>query len=69
MTVKVEVYHDGGHWCAKGVDVDVFTCAKNLDALINEIQDAVACHVEDELKTNETIEITIQIKTEVKGAS
>jgi hypothetical protein len=69
MTVKVEVYHDDDHWCAKGIDVDVFTCAKSLDSLINEIQDAVACHFEEELKGKKSIEIIIHTKTEVGGAS
>jgi len=69
MTVKVEVYHDGDHWCAKGVDVDIFTCAKTLDALVKEIEDAVACHFEEELKGNKSIEIIIHTKTEVGGAS
>ncbi len=69
MTVKVEVYHDGDNWCAKGIDVDVYTCAKSLDALINEIKDAVACHFDEELKGKKIIEIIIHTKTEVGGAS
>ncbi len=69
MTIKVEVYHDGDHWCARGVDIDVYTCAKTLDALVKEIEDAVACHLEDTLKADETIEINIHTKTEIKGAS
>jgi hypothetical protein len=44
MTIKIEVYHDGEAWCARGIDYDIFTCAKSLDKLIKSIEQATCCH-------------------------
>jgi len=44
--VKMEAYHDGGMWCARGIGVDVFTQGETFDELIANIKEAVALHFE-----------------------
>ena len=46
MLVKIEAYHDGEFWCARGVREDIFTQGKTLDELIHNIKEAVALHFE-----------------------
>ena len=45
--VKIEVYHDGRFWCARGIGVDIFTQGDTLDALMESIREAVAVHFGD----------------------
>ena len=49
MLVKVEAYHDGGFWCARGIGEDIFTQGKTFDQLIENIKEAVALHFEDDM--------------------
>lgn len=49
--VKIEAYHDGEMWCARGLGVDIFTQAETLDDLIANIREAVALHFEGESET------------------
>jgi hypothetical protein len=44
--VKMEAYHDGGMWCARGIGVDVFTQGETFDELIANSKEAVARHFE-----------------------
>jgi hypothetical protein len=46
--VKIEVYHDGEMWCARGLSESVFTQPETLDELMSNIREAVALHFEDE---------------------
>ena len=46
MLVKIEAYHDGESWCARGVGDDIFTQGETLDKLIENIREAVALHFE-----------------------
>ena len=66
--VKMEAYHDGEMWCARGIGVDVFTQGETLDELIANIREAVALHFED---TGETPEILVlsEIKADHVKAS
>ena len=32
--VKIEAYHDGEMWCARGLGVDVFTQGETFDELL-----------------------------------
>ncbi len=51
MLVKVEVYHDGESWCARGIGEDVFTQGQTVDTLFENIREAVGLHFEgSELK-------------------
>jgi predicted RNase H-like HicB family nuclease len=47
MLAKMEIYHDGEFWCARGVGEDIFTQAKTIEDLYLNIQEAVALHFED----------------------
>jgi predicted RNase H-like HicB family nuclease len=44
MLVKIEAYHDGEFWCARGIGEDIFTQGETLDELIENIKEAVALH-------------------------
>jgi predicted RNase H-like HicB family nuclease len=46
MLVKIEAYHDGEYWCARGIGEDIFTQGETLDELIENIKEAVALHFE-----------------------
>ncbi len=46
MLVKIEAYHDGEFWCARGVSEDIFTQGETLDELIENIKEAVELHFE-----------------------
>ena len=63
MLVKMEAYFDGEFWCARGIGEDIFTQAKTLDALHENIKEAVAAHYGDTAET-----ITILTLSEVKLA-
>lgn len=47
MLVKVEVYQDGGMWCARGIGHDIFTQGQTADELFDNIREAVALHFEN----------------------
>jgi predicted RNase H-like HicB family nuclease len=42
--VKIEAYHDGEFWCARGIGEDIFTQGETLDELMENIKEAVALH-------------------------
>jgi len=47
MIVKIEAYHDGEFWCARGIGEDIFTQGETFDELIENIKEAVALHFEE----------------------
>ena len=47
MLVKLETYHDGEFWCARGIGEDVFTQGKSFDELLESSKEAVAVHSEE----------------------
>jgi hypothetical protein len=64
MLIKIEVYHDGDIWCARGTKYDIFTCAKSLDNLVKGIQEATCCHFEKEIQSGKQIQILIHTKVD-----
>lgn len=44
VNVTFEVYSDSTWWCARGINVDIFTQGKTLDALMNNVREAVELH-------------------------
>ena len=44
--VKADIYFDGKFWCARCLDIDVFTQGKTLDTLIKNLKEAVGLHLE-----------------------
>ena len=67
MFVKLEAYHDGEYWCARGIGVSVFTQGDTLDALYLNAQEAIALHFDDELRRGEKIKIQLTMEVEIKG--
>jgi len=47
MIVKIEAYHDGEFWRARGIGEDIFTQGGTLDELIENIKEAVTLHFEE----------------------
>jgi len=47
MLVKIEAYHDGEFWCARGIGEDIFTQGKTFDELIDNIREAVTLHFDE----------------------
>lgn len=43
--VKADIYFDGKYWCARCLDIDVFTQGKTLDELVKNLKEAVALHL------------------------
>ncbi len=68
MLVKVEAYHDGESWCARGIGEDLFTQGDSLDELMDNIKEAASLHFEERLEQGETLTILLLLETEVKGA-
>ena len=61
--MKVEVYHDGEFWCAKGIGQDIFTQGRTVDEVYQNIKEAFATHFEN---GNEPGEIDILVVSELK---
>ena len=57
MLIKVEIYHDGDYWCARGIGEDIFTQAKDMDRLISNIKEAVELHFEEEIQAGEEVRV------------
>ena len=68
MLVKVEGYHDGESWCARGIGEDFFTQGDTLDELMENIKEAAALHFEERLEQGATLNILLLLETEVRGA-
>ena len=54
MLVKVEAYHDGESWCARGIGEDFFTQGETLDELVDNVKEAAGLHFEDRLDGGRT---------------
>ncbi|NJE11274.1 type II toxin-antitoxin system HicB family antitoxin [Thermococcus sp. MAR1] len=55
MIVKFDVYFDGKYWCARGINEDIFTQGKTLDELMENLQEAVELHFEEDIERGEKI--------------
>jgi hypothetical protein len=69
MLVKFEVYKDEKFWCARGIGVDIFTQGKTLDALMDNIKEAVELHFEDQLDSGKEIRILTISELEVRATA
>jgi hypothetical protein len=63
MLVKMEVYHDGKNWCARGIGEDVITQGDTVDRVFENIREAVALHLEGRVAPSE---VDILIVSELK---
>ena len=48
MQVIFEIYHDEKYWCARGLGVDIFTQGRSLNQLMENIEESVKLHYEDD---------------------
>ncbi|MBN2518248.1 MAG: type II toxin-antitoxin system HicB family antitoxin [Candidatus Altiarchaeota archaeon] len=46
--IKAEIYFDGKYYCARTLDMDVFTQGKTLDEVTDNLREAVSLHLEEE---------------------
>lgn len=46
--IKSEIYFDGEYYCARCMDIDVFTQGKTIDEVVKNLQEAVSLHLEGE---------------------
>lgn len=65
LHVKIEAYHDGEMWCARGVKESIFTQGRTYDELIENIKEAVALHFEDEIKAGGKVDVLIMSELEI----
>ena len=47
MLVKFTLFNDGEFWCARSIDIYIFTQGKTLDELYGNVIEAVKLHFED----------------------
>lgn len=69
MLVKIDTYHDGESWCARGISEDIFTQAGTYDELLKNIREAVALHFEEDMEKGGAIEVLVMSELEVRGVS
>jgi len=67
LLIKFEIFHDGNHWCARGVEVDIFTQGNTLDELNENLKEAVEIHYDEELRSGEDIKVVSISKFEVRS--
>ena len=44
--IKASIYFDGEHYCAKCLELDVFTQGRTIDETIKNLKEAVSVHLE-----------------------
>lgn len=69
MLVKIEAYHDGEYWCARGTGAAIFTQGKSFEELLANIREAVGLHFEEKVNQGEPLQILVLTETEVRSAS
>ena len=67
LLVKFEVYFDGEYWCSRGISVGIFTQAKSLDKLTENIKEATSLHFEDILESGEELKVLSISEFEVQS--
>ena len=45
-TIKAVIYFDGEYYCAKCLEIDVFTQGKTIDDTIKNLKEAVVVHLD-----------------------
>ena len=59
--VKADIYFDGKHWCARCLDIDVFTQGKTLDEVVKNLKEAVHLHIGQSREFQPTIVSLIEL--------
>lgn len=60
MLITFEIYNNGAFWCSRGIGVNIFTQARTLDELMENIREAVGLHYEESIDAGEQITIITQ---------
>ena len=63
--VKAEIYFDGGYYCARTLDIDVFTQGRTIDEVVENLKEAVSLHLEDEIDYGLQEASSIRVMVEV----
>ncbi|MCG2711847.1 MAG: type II toxin-antitoxin system HicB family antitoxin [Candidatus Omnitrophica bacterium] len=45
-TIKALIYNDGEYYCAKCLEIDVFTQGKTIDETIKNLKEALSAHLD-----------------------
>ena len=45
--LKTDIYHDGEFYCARCLDMNVFTQGATLDEVVRNLKEAIQLHLED----------------------
>lgn len=67
MLVKLEAYHDGEFWHARGIGESVIAQGETFEELLDNVREALASHFEEKLEKGEELEISILTQTDIKG--
>lgn len=60
--IKAEIYFDGEYYCARTLDMDVFTQGKTVDEVMKNLREAVSLHLEDEKLPDGSILAMMELK-------
>ena len=67
--IKAEIYFDGDYYCARTLDMDVFTQGKTVDEVMKNLREAVDLHLEDENLPESSVLTMMELKpTPVKAS-
>jgi len=63
--IKAEIYFDGEYYCARTLDIDVFTQGRTIDEVVENLKEAVSLHLEDEIDYGLQEASSIRVMVEV----
>lgn len=63
--MKMEAYHDGDYWCARGIGADVFTQGKTFEELLENVKEAGTPHFGEEVSPTNGDSILVLTETGV----
>lgn len=67
--VKMEAFHDGEMWCARGLKDDIFTQGETYDQLLENIKEVVTLHFEEEIENGEKIDVMVMSELEIDSVA
>jgi predicted RNase H-like HicB family nuclease len=60
--IKAEIYFDGEYYCARTLDMDVFTQGKTVDEAMKNLREAVDLHLEEENLPESSVLTMMELK-------
>lgn len=67
--IKAEIYFDGEYYCARTLDMDVFTQGKTIDEAMKNLREAVDLHLEEENLPESSVLTMMELKPTPAKAS